>query len=611
MKYKRFCTQISLFALSVQAVLGNDQDFGFVDDEPGAFALDAMKVQSGQAEWATVGNEFQITASDGALIQYFGGFDIPAGETVRFIQPSSDATVINEIFTDPHFGTVSQIDGNLFANGKVVLFNSAGIVFGETSVVEVGKLHAIAGTDLAGAGLAGYSLDGVVTAAGSITAGEVILAGTSVTHSGTILVDGGALVMTAGAGLQLFNDDLGLSVEVSQESPLTGVSDLAGQALLQSGVVQASKAEFVANAITHSGTTTATSLTVSGFSSFAGGDGTLKASTLTASGSEAVENAPDFSAGGTTNQIAQLTLSGTHGDFTLRSSTGMAEGQAKGEGDDFTTHSVQNLDLRVDDGDLTLNSLFAPTDANSDNSLLLAAENNLNLAGELDLYTHVRKILYGRNLTVGSVTDEEELSLGSTVSLDAISVFMDDLSPTLSPSVIQSLALDNPNFEGFDSQGGLLELSQMTDSQLTTLFKYGLFTGYSYFLQAPDQSAKLADDLAQAGGSSALFGGSFAVVASAGGAGASSSGSSADGGGESDDSSGDGDDGDSDDSSGDEGEGGGGQANASGAGAQARSNGVAPFAPISQPILSVEAAEILEQALSPEIEQRMEQFLKP
>ena len=73
-------------------------------------------------------------------------------------------------------------------------------------------------------------------------------AGTSVTHSGTILVDG-ALVMTAGAGLQLFNYDCHMSVKVSQES-LTGVSDLAGQALLQSGVVQASKAEFVVNAIT-------------------------------------------------------------------------------------------------------------------------------------------------------------------------------------------------------------------------------------------------------------------------------------------------------------------------------------------------------------------------
>ncbi len=614
MKYKRFCTQISLFALLVQTVQGNDQDVDFVDDEPAAFALDAMDVQSGEAQWATVGNEFQITASDGALIQYFGGFDIPAGETVRFIQPSTDATVINEILTK----APTQIDGNLHGNGKVVLFNSAGIVFGENSVVEVGKLHAIAGTDLAGAGLAGYSLDGVVTAAGSITAGEVILAGTSVTHSGTILVDGGTLVMTAGAGLQLFNDDSGLLVEVSQDSLITGAADLAGQALLQSGVVQASKVDFVANVITHSGTTTATSLSVSGFSSFAGDSGSLNASSLTVSGGDSAAEASSFSASGKNNQVNQLSLSGTHDDFTLRSSISLVEGTASlasqaGEDQDSTTHSVQDLDLRVDSGDLTLHSIFAPADTNSDNSLLLAAENNLNLAGELDLYTHVRKILYGRNLTVGSVSEEEDLSLGSTVSLDAISVFIDDLSPTLSASVIQSLALDNPTFEGFDSQGGLLELSQMTESQLTTLFKYGLFTGYSYFLQAPDQSAKLADDLAEAGGSSALFGGSFAVVASAGGAGASSSGSSGDGGGESDDSSGDGDgdDGDSDDSSGDDGDGGGGPANASGAAAKARSIGVAPFAPISQPILSVEAAEILEQALSPAIEQRMEKLLNP
>ena len=102
--------------------LGQDDDFdfvddgdfvddalvGFADDEVAGFALDAMDVQSGEAQWATVGNEFQITASDGALIQYFAGFDIPI-RTVQFIQPSSDATVINEIFTDPHFGTTSQI----------------------------------------------------------------------------------------------------------------------------------------------------------------------------------------------------------------------------------------------------------------------------------------------------------------------------------------------------------------------------------------------------------------------------------------------------------------------------------------------------------------------
>ena len=71
------------------------------------------------------------------------GFDIPAGETVRFIQPSVDATVINEIIQQ----TPSKIDGNIFANGKVVLLNSSGIVFGKDSVVEVGKLHAIAGSN--------------------------------------------------------------------------------------------------------------------------------------------------------------------------------------------------------------------------------------------------------------------------------------------------------------------------------------------------------------------------------------------------------------------------------------------------------------------------------
>ena len=261
-----------------------------------------------------------------------------------------------------------------------MLFNSAGIVFGETSVVEVGKLHAIAGTDLAPA-QTGYSLSGAVTAAGSITAGEVVLAGTSVTHSGTILVEGGTLVMAAGAGMQLTNEDNSLTVDVSTESPGFGAADLAGQALLQSGVVQASKAEFVANAITHSGTTTANSLAVSRFSTFAGNEGTLKASTLAVTGSD-LKNASDFSASGTDNQISQLTLSGSHDDFTLRSSTSLVEGTAPLEdpqvGLDLTTHSVQNLDLRVDNGDLTVNSLFA-VDAQIEhcgcgNNLALAAE---------------------------------------------------------------------------------------------------------------------------------------------------------------------------------------------------------------------------------------------
>ena len=44
--------------------------------------------------------------------------------------------------------------------------------------------------------------------------------------------------------------------------------------------------------------------------------------------------------------------------------------------------------------DLTLNSLFVPVNAQLD-TLLLAAENNLVLASELDNYINARKVLYG------------------------------------------------------------------------------------------------------------------------------------------------------------------------------------------------------------------------
>ena len=58
---------------------------------------------------------------------------------------------------------------------------------------------------------------------------------------------------------------------------------------------------------------------------------------------------------------------------------------------------------------------------------------------------------------------------------------------------------------------------RFTSAQLEMLFQFGLFTGYSYFLQAPDESAFLANQFAQAGGSSAVFGGSYLATGSAGG----------------------------------------------------------------------------------------------
>ena len=605
---------ITVFSISfVSNILGQD----FQDDEIGDFQDDQFsvfgEVVSGEASFSNVGNEFQITASDGAVINYWN-FDIPAGETVRFIQPGTDASVINQIGSpgSPGFPTSpTQIDGTLLGNGRVILLNAFGIVFGESAVVEVGKLHAIAGMDMRQA----FALSGTVSNAGSIQASEVVLAGTSVTNTGTITVDGGSLVMAAGAELQLMNEDNSLFVSLSAESksPVGGVSDIAGQAILQSGIVRASKAQFHGNSISHSGSTSAATVSVNNYSSFtstdedSGQSGSLVTNELSITGGLSQENKPSFELSGKSNSVSKLTVLGNHQDLKVRSTQSLQVGESvtrneqipnEDEGGDVPSVLVQNMDLRVDEGDLTLHVLPAPNLTTSDNSLLLAAENNLVLPASLESFTHSRKILYGRNLGVGTIEQEEDLALGSTVSLDAISVFMDDLSPTLSPSVIQALALDNPGFEGFDNKGGLVELSQMTEAQLNTLFKYGLFTGYSYFFQAPDKSAKLAKDLEEAGGSTALFGGSFAVVAGAGGGAASSSSSG----------------GDADDSGGEDGEsedGGASAAESAGGNASARVIGVAPFAPISQPILSVEASQILEKALAPEIEQKMEKYLNP
>lgn len=573
----------------------------------------ATEIQSGAVSFQTLTKELQITASDGAHVQYFEGLNISAGETVRFIQPSSEATVINQIMTQ----VPTQIDGNLYGNGKVVLLNPSGIIFGEGSVVDVGRLHAIAGTDLALA--ANYGLSGPVENKGLIKAGEVMLAGTSVSNSGTILAESGLVVLAAGGSLTLLseNGDLSVSLSVDNPSPVGAVSDIAGQAVLQSGILQASQVNLSGNSIINEGTITGESITAEKFSSITAQGGSLITSTLNLAGGADSQNGASVDLASKGNKITSLLSSGFFDSMTVRSASSLTAGEKASEGKDKVNLLVQNLDLRVENSDLTLNYLATPLLSTSPNSLLLAAENNLVVGYDPGELTYARKILYGRNLSTVS-TVSGELELGSTVSLNANSVSIDDLSPTLSSSVIKALSKDNPTFEGFDNKGGLVELSSMTSQQLELLFQYGLFTGYSYFLEAPSATVSFAQDIAASGGSSAVFGGSFAVIASAG---TSVQSSSSSGSGDSNGGSSDGGD-NSDGGESNEGEeGGDSDSDSSGGGkkgdkksaqsvaTRARALGAIPFAPITTPISSPAASTILQSALTPEIESRLGQYL--
>jgi len=554
----------------------------------GLLALpDGTKTLAGDVSLSQTAKELQITASDGAILEH-AVFDIAVDETVRFIQPSSSSRVLNRISA----AAPSVIDGKLIANGHVYLVNPAGVLFGENSVVEVGKLHAVAGSltdqDFINSVDNFTTLSGEVRNAGSITAGEVVLAGSSLTNSGRISAPNGLVLLAVGGGLELSSADGSLSVSLNEENPVGAafaVGDLAGQALLQSGIIQASRVEMRGSSITHSGSVSATDAKLANFSTFSGSSGSFAVENLTVSGGGDSGDASTLDLSSKANSISGLELDGVFENVTLRSGSSLALGPFAADPQATLEDSfkAQNLDLRVDEGDLTLAVSFSPHTANLDNSLLLAAEETLALSNDLEKYDYLRRIFYGRNLSAGEFSDVT-LELGALVSLDAVSVFMDDIQATLSPSVIRSLASDNPGFEGFDSDG-LLELSIMSDSQLDLLLKFGLFTGYSYFLQAPSAEAVFAKDLSESGSPASVFGGNYAVLA-----GGTSSESSSDG--DSDE------DGDSEEKS-------------EGAAAGAKAASAIPFAPISRPLLSPAAADILDAALSEEVEAMLQKFLQP
>ena len=159
---------------------------------------------------------------------------------------------------------------------------------------------------------------------------------------------------------------------------------------------------------------------------------------------------------------------------------------------------------------------------------------------------------------------------------------------------------------------------RLTAEQISLAVENGLFSGHSYYLsQAPlSESELVMEAISEAGGANALFGGSYAVVESAAPSSSStatetdSSGASSDsdsGGDTADDSSGSGDDSSESDSS----------SSAPGASPgnvpasvlALRALGAVPFAPISAPILSPAASLLLDEALSPQVEAKLQNYI--
>ncbi len=94
-----------------------------------------LTVSSGSASVSQSGSQLTITASQNAFLNW-NTFNITAGETTIFKQPSASSIVWNRV-NDPN---PSQIFGKLQANGIVVLLNSSGFYFGPNSFVSAAGL---------------------------------------------------------------------------------------------------------------------------------------------------------------------------------------------------------------------------------------------------------------------------------------------------------------------------------------------------------------------------------------------------------------------------------------------------------------------------------------
>jgi filamentous hemagglutinin family protein len=164
------------------------------------------RVRAGDASITSGRGEWRIEQRSTRAIIDWQRFDVAQGERVVFSQPAPDAVALNRVVNaTPGFST---IDGSLTANGRVILVNPYGVLFGPDARVNVASLIAttadISNADFMdgtgtfhGAGRVGAGIlnQGQIAAA---PGGFVALLGARVENRGSITAEGGTVVLGGG-----------------------------------------------------------------------------------------------------------------------------------------------------------------------------------------------------------------------------------------------------------------------------------------------------------------------------------------------------------------------------------------------------------------------------
>ena len=214
-------------ALAVSAIHGGQ-----------AWAKGQIKVEKVQGS-ATVrerGNTTFIRAADRTIIDY-SLFNVPKGSSVKFIQPSRSASVLNRINSKEP----SRIDGRMSANGTVYFVNPAGVIFGPDSIINVAALYAAGGNISDADFRAGenrFTASGRVVNQGRIAAANVAMVGNQVINTGAIV--GGENVVAVASGGEVYLTQQGGNILVKVSEPAAGpIAAPGGAAVENSGAIAA------------------------------------------------------------------------------------------------------------------------------------------------------------------------------------------------------------------------------------------------------------------------------------------------------------------------------------------------------------------------------------
>ncbi|MFT5663859.1 MAG: filamentous hemagglutinin family protein, partial [Gammaproteobacteria bacterium] len=198
-------------------------------------------------------NTTNVNQNSQSMVVNWSSFNVNANESVNFVQPSSTAAVLNQIYDQ----SPSQILGSINANGRVFLSNPNGMIFGPSSVVNVGALMATNLSISADDFMAGnYSFGASTNSAGAIinqgiiqaaTGGSVALIGSSVKNEGVILANYGHVALATGRQATINFDGDGLLNFQIDESVLENTTG-AEDAIHNSGSITADAGQILLSA---------------------------------------------------------------------------------------------------------------------------------------------------------------------------------------------------------------------------------------------------------------------------------------------------------------------------------------------------------------------------